>query len=502
MANPNTAIFPGAVSVDNNLPVITDNAFSPLASSINNSVTNIPFVTNTVFTLPCLIALENEIILAEGPISGSNITNCQRGYLGSAAGHTGGVVGYGYIFGYNINQLSAEIKAIETALGASMANVLQPSSAVGGDLSGTLPDPTVATVGGAAAAAIASAASLKHTQNTDTGTNSSTFQVGTGGVKIKNIGTALQARNSSDSGFTDMQVAAIVTNTTLTGGDLTGNLPGATLVTTGVTPTTYGDGSHVAQIVVDAKGRITSASSVSITSAGSAAPSGSAGGDLAGTYPNPTLGTSGVTAATYGDSSHVPVFAVDVKGRVTSVTNTAITFGSAGGDLAGTFPNPTVATVGGAAAADIATVTTLGLAATASNTVSTLVERNSNGDFAARNITARLIGPTGTPTKAAGTGAGTTPTTSIVGTDLSGKITVTTGTGPATSGDILVVTFNAALAAAPNSVILEPGNAAAAALTTASPFITTLATTGFTVESNAVALAASTTYIWYYAVLA
>tara|TARA_Y100001963_G_scaffold109221_1_gene150996 strand:- start:2794 stop:3570 length:777 start_codon:yes stop_codon:yes gene_type:complete len=38
-----------------------------------------------------------------------------------------------------------------------------------------------------------------------------------------------------------------------------------------------------------------------------------------------TLAASGVTAATYGSATQVPVLAVDAKGRVTSVTNTTIT---------------------------------------------------------------------------------------------------------------------------------------------------------------------------------
>ena len=59
------------------------------------------------------------------------------------------------------------------------------------------------------------------------------------------------------------------------------------------------------------------------------APSGAAGGSLAGTFPNPTLAATAVTAAAYGSASSVATFTVSADGRLTAAGSTTIAIAAA-----------------------------------------------------------------------------------------------------------------------------------------------------------------------------
>jgi hypothetical protein len=105
------------------------------------------------------------------------------------------------------------------------------------------------------------------------------------------------------------------------------------------------------------------------------------------------------------------------------------------------------------------------------------------------------------PSFAAGAGAGTSPTlaANANSNDVSGYLTVTTGSSPTASATVATGTFGTAYATLAKCS-LWPANAAAAALTgTAAAYVPVGSQTAFTIAVGSTALAASTLYIWGYA---
>ena len=123
-------------------------------------------------------------------------------------------------------------------------------------------------------------------------------------------------------------------------------------------PSSGGSGSVTTVSVATANGysgtvaNATTTPAITLTGPSALPPNGSAGGDLTGTYPSPSLAAAGPgPTGPIGDGTHVPVVTIDGKGRVTGLTSTSITSGGSGtvttvsvvsaNGLAGTVANAT-----------------------------------------------------------------------------------------------------------------------------------------------------------------
>jgi len=136
-------------------------------------------------------------------------------------------------------------------------------------------------------------------------------------------------------------VTQVDTGTGLTGGPITtsGTIR---LANTTVTAGTYGSNVVVPQIVIDAQGRITSASNVTIDVGGTGTVTqvntgtGLTGGPVTSTG-TISIANTAVTPASYGSANTVATFTVNQQGQLTAAGNAAINIAVA--NVSGAVPN-------------------------------------------------------------------------------------------------------------------------------------------------------------------
>lgn len=119
------ANYPTSVSTDANLYIAKNQLATQLDGSITNSQTTITVDSTTNFPTAGAITIDSEVIFYTGTTS-VTFTGCTRGADGTGATtHTDNAPVRHTVVAFHHNGLKDEIIAIETALGASLGNVVQ-----------------------------------------------------------------------------------------------------------------------------------------------------------------------------------------------------------------------------------------------------------------------------------------------------------------------------------------------------------------------------------------
>ena len=180
-------------------------------------------------------------------------------------------------------------------------------------------------------------------------------------------GTVWQKIDNSEVTY----VSNVATGTGLTGGPIT-TTGTIAISNTAVTAASYGAASTVAQFEVNAQGQLVSASNqaiaISVGAVSGAVPNtvnvlagtGMSGGGALTANVTLTLANTAITAATYGNATHVSQVTFDAQGRATAASNVAISIPSGNVTGLGTMATQNanaVAITGGTIVASNVTIT-------------------------------------------------------------------------------------------------------------------------------------------------